>query len=129
MDIWLIAYSDRHLQLFGTVLSGLEVGTPHILYLLCAVLLWLLPRVLLYPILILQNSSLARNGMAQEEAWLGLGALPCQLVKHHSMGGAAFQLRSSSRLLHSWVAKLPLRTHEGGQMSPQLHHKAQLPAL
>lgn len=36
MDIWLIAYSDRHLQLFGTVLSGLEVGTPRILYLLCA---------------------------------------------------------------------------------------------
>lgn len=70
MDIWLIAYSDRHLQLFGTVLSGLEVGTLHILYLRCAVLLWLLPRALLSPILILQNSSLAQNGAVQEKAWL-----------------------------------------------------------
>lgn len=70
MDIWLIAYSDRHLQLFGTVLSGLEVGTLHILYLLCAVLLWLLPQALLPSILIFQNSSLARNRVVQEKAWL-----------------------------------------------------------
>lgn len=71
MDIWLIAYSDRHLQLFGTVVSGLEVGTLHILYpLCCAFVAFALSAV--SPVLILQDSSLAGNRAVQEEAWLAM---------------------------------------------------------
>lgn len=108
MDIWLIAYSDRHLQLFGTVLAGLEVGTRHILYFLCAVLLWLLPQALLSLVLILQNSSLARNERCRRKpGWLGPRAIPSQLEKHRNMEGAAFQLTSSTRPLHSCVVDFP----------------------
>lgn len=71
MDIWLIAYSDRHLQLFGTVVSGLEVGTLHILHLLCcAFVAFALSAV--SPVLILQGRSLARNREVQEKAWLAV---------------------------------------------------------
>lgn len=95
MDIWLIAYSDRHLQLFGTVLAGLEVGTRHILYFFCAVLLWLLPQALLSLVLILQNSSLARNERCRRKpGWLGPRAIPSQLDKRHNM--EAFQFTSST---------------------------------
>lgn len=108
MDIWLIAYSDRHLQLFGTVLAGLEVGTRHILYLLCAMLLWLLPQALLSLVPILQNSSLVRiERCRRKPGWMGPRAIPSQLEKHRNMEGAAFQFTSSTRPLRSCVVNFP----------------------
>lgn len=118
MDIWLIAYSDRHLQLFGTVLAGLEVGTRHILYFLCAVLLWLLPQALLSLVPILQNSSLVRNEWCRRKpGWMGPRAIPSPLEKHRNTERCRFPAHKQHSSIAFMCCGLPQGRPEGGQVT------------